>query len=135
MGIREERTRGIRIGGLGLNGGNGQRSFSHTVYQQQRTQDQGKEGEDGLGPGDGEDGEGQGQDGQEEIASGGPLHFAALDIPPQVAHGVDRRARGQGPYKDGAAGAGEEEQGEAKDDIEQCDPDRGCPGPEKLTVS
>lgn len=132
VGIREERIRGMRMGGLGVERGENQGELSHSIHQKEGAQHQGEEGENCLGPGEGKDGKRQGKDGQEEIPSGALSGFAPLDIPPEVADGVSRRAGGQGPYEDGTADAGEEEQGEPQEHIEQRDPDRGCPGPEEL---
>lgn len=100
VGMREERRRGIRMGGLGADGGDNQRSFSHPVYHEKGAQYQGQEGEDCLRPRERENGKRHGEDGQKEVPSRDLSDFTSLEIPPQIADGISRGACGQRPHKE-----------------------------------
>ena len=111
---------------------NDQRGFPHAVDQKEGAQYQGEEREDHAGPEEREDGKGHGKHEQEQVSAGRGGGFMSLDVPPQVADGVDCCAGGQGPHEYGAADCGEEEERQAQCDIEHRDPHGSGSAPEEL---
>ena len=100
VGMREERRRGIRMGGLDRMAAITSGAFPTPSTMRRAPSTRGQEGEDCLRPRERENGKRHGEDGQKEVPSRGLSGFTSLEIPPQMADGISRGACGQRPHKE-----------------------------------